>query len=152
MITKNYWASQLDEWERRRFESMANELVVAQEIRSQAKKSKANYGPLDSSGDAQVAPVTARKKIMQSEQRGLFEVAFAEIWRNAQRQRATYFGSWLSQVFRRVRRTVSVEASMQEAESLIARRRAEHPYFALSTGVAELGTGSGVTNKRDRAA
>jgi len=150
----NYWASQLDEWERRRFENIANGLVVAQEIRSRAKNNNnlANDGPLNSSGVAQVTPVSGLKKIMPSEQLGLFEVPFAEIWRDAQRRRSTYFTFWLSQVFRRPRRTAAVEASMQEAESLIARRRAEHPSFELSTGVAERGTGSDTTNKRDRAA
>ena len=39
-------------------------------------------------------------KITRSEQQGLFEVAFAEIWRNAQRRRSAYIGLWVPQVFR----------------------------------------------------
>jgi hypothetical protein len=51
---------------------------------------------------------TERKSIEKSrfaktkcnEQQGLFEVAFAELWRNAQQRRSAYIRLWIAQVFR----------------------------------------------------
>ncbi len=37
-----------------------------------------------------------------NEQQGLFEVPFAELWRNAQQRRSTYIGLWIARVFRQL--------------------------------------------------
>ncbi len=36
----------------------------------------------------------------RNEQKGLFEVAFAELWRNAQRRRSAHIRLWIAQAFR----------------------------------------------------
>ena len=149
---ENYWVSQLDERERRHFENMANGLVVAQEIRSKANNRMTNYGPSNSSGEVQPAPVSRLEKTAQFEQSGLFDTSFADIWRDAQRRRSTYYASRLTQVFRRFRRTNSTEVSMQEAANQIVFRRDERPSFELSTGVTELCVSGDATNGRDKAA
>ena len=37
------------------------------------------------------------------EKPGLFEVPFAELWRNAQQRRSAYIGSWIARIFRQSR-------------------------------------------------
>lgn len=149
---KNYWVSQLDECECRRFENMTNGLVIAQEIRSQTKNSMTNYEPSNSSGDVQVAPIGGLKKTAQSEQHSPFDTSFAEIWRDAQRRRSTNFASWFAQVLRRFRHTGSTKVSMQEVTNRIVFHCSERPLFEVSTGVAELRTNGEANKTRNKAA
>ena len=71
-----------------------------------------------------------KSKLVSDEKQGLFEVAFAELWRNAQRRRSAYIGSWIAQIFRQSsRRTKSCVPYM---ETLM------HKTVGVAIGIAAL--------------
>jgi len=43
---------------------------------------------------------SGRAETKPNEKLGLFEVPFAELWRDAQQRRSAYIGLWIAQIFR----------------------------------------------------
>jgi hypothetical protein len=43
---------------------------------------------------------SGRTETKHNEKPGLFEVPFAELWRDAQQRRSAYIGLWIAQIFR----------------------------------------------------
>ena len=43
---------------------------------------------------------SGRAETKHNEKPGLFEVPFAELWRDAQQRRSAYIGSWIARIFR----------------------------------------------------
>ena len=97
--------------------------------------------------------MTGFTNIKHTEQQSMFEVAFADVWRNAQRRRSAYIGSWVAKVFRRSGCTDSITFGIPATASQSAPLQAQYPSLAFSTDCTPAPSGSDeVVTKRERVA